>query len=628
MIRKNETREDEANRVSGHPYGWLSLLPPVAAIVLAIATRRVVPSLLGGIVAGALVTSGGDVPRAIADTLEIHLWKTLVDEGKLRVFAFTLLMGAMVGVINRSGGMRGLVLALTPLARDRRRGQLTTWLLGLLIFFDDYANTVLLGSTLRPLCDRLKISREKLAYLVDSTAAPVAGLALISTWVAVEIEYVQDGIDNVTRVAVAAAPLDREETAEVLESERRRATQPASLKAIDLFVGSIPYRFYVLWSLAFVPLIAITGRDFGPMLAAERRSARGQRPATAMRDISIRDPTGPDPQTPSRWWNAVLPIVCTVVAIVWLLYTTGQAAILASEPTANPTLRDVFGAAASSFSLLWGCFAGLIVAGLLVWGQRLLTFQQLLDAAGTGARMMLPALVILWLASTLSRMTGNKPVAGYESTTIAVGEQAAGSDRSGAEASEAAVEPAIGHPTGRSELAAAMPSFDLPYRLYTGEYMGSLLGRTIPAWSLPTLVFVLASVVALSTGTSYGTMGILLPIVIPLACGILLAERGTVDPNDPILLASVAGVLAGAIFGDHCSPISDTTVLSSQSSGCQHTAHVWTQMPYALAVAGTSIVLGTLPVGLGAPAWLLLPMGIVAMAIMLRVVGRHSEDCR
>jgi len=597
----------------------------MVAVVLAIATRRVVPSLLAGIVVGALVTTDGDVARAVADTLEIHHWKTLVDEGKLRVFAFTLLMGAMVGVINRSGGMRGFVLALTPLASNRHRGQLTTWLLGLLIFFDDYANTVLLGSTLRPLCDRLKISREKLAYLVDSTAAPVAGLALVSTWVAVEIDYVQDGIDNVTRVAVAADSFDRQATADVSEGEAQDASPRVALKAVDLFVGSIPYRFYVLWSLVFVPLIAVTGRDFGPMLRAERRCARGKRSATAVRDNALRDPTGPDPDTPARWWNAVLPIVCTVVAIVWLLKTTGQAAIAASDPSAVPTLRDVFGAAASSFSLLWGCFAGLVVACLLTWVQRLLTFRQILDAAGVGARLMLPALVILWLASTLSRMTGNKPVAGYEPATFSAGPQATGSDREAPGGTNAASEPVSSRDVQRERSAATKTRFDLPYRLYTGEYMGNLLGKTIPAWSLPTLVFVLASVVSLSTGTSYGTMGILLPIVIPLVCGILLAERGAVDPDNPILLASVAGVLAGAIFGDHCSPISDTTVLSSQSSGCEHTAHVWTQMPYALLVATISVLVGTLPVGLGAPAWLMLPLGVVAMAITVRIVGRRVE---
>ena len=260
--------------MSDHPYGWLSLLPPITAIVLAIATRRVLLSLLLGIFAGALLLAGGNPFAAIGDGLELHLWSALTDHDNLRVFAFTLLMGAMVGVVSRAGGMRGLVNAISPWAANRRRGQLVTWLLGLLIFFDDYANTLLLGSTLRPLCDRLKISREKLAFLVDSAAAPVAGLALVSTWVAAEISYVQDGLIN--------AGADH-------------------INAFNLFVASIGYRFYVLWMLMFVPLIGWLGRDFGPMLRAERSCVSG-------------DPVSGDPvsnRTQSQQSSSTLPADAT-----------------------------------------------------------------------------------------------------------------------------------------------------------------------------------------------------------------------------------------------------------------------------------------------------------------------------
>ncbi len=228
-----------------HPYGWLSLLPPLIAIVLAIITRKAIVALLIGVFSGALITAGGNPLRAIWETCEVQLWPTLIDPGKMRVFAFTLLMGALVGIISRSGGMQGLVNVLSRFARGRRSGQLTTWLLGLIVFFDDYTNTILLGSTLRGLFDRLKISREKLAYLVDSTAAPVASLALLSTWIAVELDYIGDGLAD---------------------------TGDSELKAIELFIASIPYRFYAVMALLFVPMIALTGRDFGPMLKAERAS--------------------------------------------------------------------------------------------------------------------------------------------------------------------------------------------------------------------------------------------------------------------------------------------------------------------------------------------------------------------
>ena len=229
-----------------HPFGWLSLLPPLVAIALAIATRRIVLSLVVGIFAGSLVMSGGDLLTAVYHTWETHLWRTFTDPGKLRVFSFTLLMGAMVGVISASGGMRGLVDLVSPFASNRRRGQLATWMMGLLVFFDDYANTMLLGSTLRPICDRLRISREKLAYLVDSTAAPVAGLAPLSTWVAVEIDYIGNGLDSIG---------------------------DDGLSAFALFLASIPYRFYIWSALLLVPMVAFLGRDFGAMVGAERAAA-------------------------------------------------------------------------------------------------------------------------------------------------------------------------------------------------------------------------------------------------------------------------------------------------------------------------------------------------------------------
>ena len=277
-----------------HPYGWMSLLPPIAAIALAIATRRVVSSLIAGIFVGALVTTQGNIWQALVDTCEQHLWPTLVDAGRLRVFSFTLMMGAMIGVMTRCGGMRGLINLVAPFASTRRRGQLATWFLGMLIFFDDYANTILLGGTLRPICDRLKISREKLAYLVDSTAAPVAGLALVSTWVAVEIEYIAGGLENIPG--------------------------ESGLDAFRLFIASIPYRFYMLMALLFVPLTAILGREFGPMWKAEQAAIQGTQPdRAANRAIQQLDEVTQE----SAWYNAVLPIVVTLTVVVILIYQTG-----------------------------------------------------------------------------------------------------------------------------------------------------------------------------------------------------------------------------------------------------------------------------------------------------------------
>ena len=228
--------------------------------------------------------------------------------------------------------------------------------------------------------------------------------------------------------------------------------------------------------------------------------------------------------------------------------------------------------------------------------------RQVVEAAASGAKLVIPAIAILWFASTISRMTGNKSVDGEQ--TLSAYEHT-------------------------------------DHRLYTGEHLqGLLLGevadggevsenaaarsKTLRRW-LPTTAFILASIVAFSTGTSFGTMGILLPMIVPLAAAVLAAEGNACQPSDPIFLCSIGGILAGAIFGDHCSPISDTTVLSSQASGCDHMLHVWTQMPYALTVAAVSILLGTIPIGFGVPVWLLLPVQLAALLLVLLSIGKRLE---
>ncbi len=547
-------------------------MPPFVAIVLAITTRRATLSLIVGLFCGVLITQAGNPWTALHELFEVHLWPTFIDPGKLRVFSFTLMMGAMIGVICYCGGMKGLIGLIAPLAKTRRGGQLVTWLLGLLIFFDDYANSILLGNTLRPLCDRLKISREKLAYLVDSTAAPVAGLSLLSTWVAVEIDYVREGIESLGQVT--------------------------DLTAIDLFLGSIPYRFYVLISLVLIPLIALTGRDFGPMLKAERRRLRSTLDEEAklhpVDELNEHDREG----IPARWFNAVLPIATTLLVVMALLYSTGLRALALAPGDPMPKLRDILGAADSSLALQYGALVGLALSVILALVQRLATEKEILRAMGQGAKVVLPAIAILWCASALSRMTGSRSVEGAMSAT---------------------------------------PYEFKSHRLYTGEFLTQFLvteeqdiGQprselAIFTRLMPTTVFVLAAILSFATGTSFGTMGILLPIVVSLTHSLLGSQGGGLPAGNPILLASVGGVLAGAVFGDHCSPISDTTILSSQSCGCDHMAHVITQLPYALLVAGITILCGTLPLGWGVSVWLLLPIQVIALCITLAFFGRDAE---
>jgi len=528
---------------SDHAFGALSLLPPVVSIVLAIATRRVLASLLAGIFAGTLILAGGSPIRAVADGLENHLWVALADEDHLRVFAFTLLMGAMVGVMRRGGGMEAIVALLAPLAHNRQRGQLTVWGLGLILFFDDYANSLLLGNTMRPLTDRLRISREKLAYLVDSTAAPVSGLAIVSTWVAGELGFIQAGFDNL---------------------------QPSlAVDGLGIFIATIPYRFYVLLALLLVPLVALSGRDLFDMLAAERRAATD--PPARLHGPAESDP---DEIVAGHWLSAVLPVAIVLAVTIGLILITGRATLAADNAGENASLMTTFGSGNSYLALVYGSLAGWITAILLFVVRRTAPWSEVQAASVEGAFQVLPALAILWLAWALSGLT----------------------------------------------------SADF---LATGDYLGMLLQGTLDVRMMPTAVFLLAAFVAFATGTSWGTMGILLPLVVPVTWRMLTETSGDVSPSTPLLTAAIGGVLAGAIFGDHCSPISDTTVLSSQASGCDHIAHVRTQLPYALLAGLAAVLCGTLPVGFGVSPWLSVPLGVAFMALVLYLLGgRVDQACK
>ncbi len=520
-----------AGEASGeaHAYGALSVAPPLLAVGLAILTRRVILSLLLAVFTAVVILADGNVFAASVQTCEGYLWAKLADADNLRVFAFTMLMGAMVGVIHRAGGMHGLVEAISPWARTRRRGQLTCWALGLIIFFDDYANTLLLGNTLRPVTDRLRISREKLAYLVDSTAAPVAGLAIVSTWVASEVQYISEGFKGLH-------------------------LQGDPDVGFSVFLASIPYRFYPLLALLFVGLVAWLGRDFGSMLSAERRAAGHKRSGIEPQwDGDAEDSVlAPAADRPRRWVNAVVPICVVLVVATGLILATGKASLKVGQPA---SLWNMVGHGDSYLSLVYAALAGLLAAIGLGLGQRLLNWEEARAAASVGARMVVPALAILWLASCLKEATG-------------------------------------------------------PSGLQTATYLGGLLDGVAAAW-LPTLVFAIASAVAFGTGTSWGTMGILTPLVVEVTAKVITAPGAPVNPQDPLLLATIGSVLAGAIFGDHCSPISDTTVLSSLASGCDHISHVRTQMPYALLVAAVAVICGTAPAGFGVS-----PLGCVSCLLI------------
>lgn len=531
---------------------WFSLVPPLLAIGLALLLKEAVAALFAGVWIGAWAIAGWNPLAALWRVIDRFVVPTLgdIDGGHPQIVVFSLLLGGMVGIISRNGGTQGIVAAATPFARTRRRGKIATWLAGMAIFFDDYANTLIVGNTMRSITDRLKISREKLAYLVDSTAAPLAAIVPLSTWVGYEISLIADGL----RIAAEQNPAL---AAEIL------AANP-----FTIFIETIPYRFYPLLALYFAALTAFSRLDFGPMASAEQRAASGgglYRPGAQLAAAAEGENVEAKPGVTPRWWNAGVPVLAVIVVVLGGLYTTGRASAGPDAP-----LRDVFGDADPFATLLWGSMAGCVVAIAMSALQRILTVGEGVQAMIGGMRAMMVAMVILVLAWSLGMVTEE---------------------------------------------------------LGTSQYLAQLLNDRLPLQLVPAVVFATAAAMSFATGTSWGTMAILLPLVIPLTVSLGGYEAGFGATADySILLGSISSVLAGAIFGDHCSPISDTTVLSSMASGCDHIDHVRTQLPYALLVGGVGIVLGDLGTAYGLPIWVALGGGAALLWVVLRLTGSAVED--
>ncbi len=545
QVRAGDAVEDFSRPLAP---GWFSLLPPLVAILLALIFKEVITALLAGIWLGALVVAGYNPLTATWRLIDEYVVPALgdTDGGHTQIVVFSLMLGGMVGIISRNGGTRGIVRAVSPLARSPRRGKVATALAGLAIFFDDYANTLVVGNTMRPVTDRLRISREKLAYLVDSTAAPVAALVPVSTWVGYEVSLIGGGLE-------AAAPES---------STAADAAFLGGLSPYTVFIETIPFLFYPLLALAFVFLTSLMNRDFGAMARAEERAASGggllrpgSKPAAEISESFVEPKRG----APERWWNAALPVAAVVLVVLGGLYATGRSAV---GPEAS--LRDVFGAADPFMTLLWGSLSGCVVAAVLSLSQRVLDMRECVDAWLGGVKAMMIAMVILTLAWSLGAVTQD-----------------------------------VG----------------------TASYLSQLLGGNLPLFLLPALVFVTSGAMAFATGTSWTTMAILIPLVIPLTVS-LAGGTGFADGSlYGILLATTSSVLAGAIWGDHCSPISDTTVLSSTAAACDHVDHVRTQLPYAMLVGVVGLVLGSLGTALGLSPWIALAAGVAVLAIVLRAWG-------
>lgn len=515
-----------AQTESSYIGSWYSILPAGFAILLAFLTRQVFIALFFGVWLGAWLVNDPTLHTlfpSMLDVLEQYLMRALVPEDgstdHMAIVLFTLLTGGMIGIISANGGMAGIVARLERFANNPRRGQSAAYGLGFLIFFDDYANTLIVGKTMQPLMDRLKVSREKLAFLVDSTAAPLAAIAIATTWIGFQISLMDKALP-----------------------------EGFGQSGYELFVAAVPYSFYTILMLVFIFLVIGTGRDFGPMLTAERAARAGTKSLGHI-DDKIHDEDAVQP----RAWLALVPILTLVGMVVGSLYWTGE----------GDTLMDILGSADPFKAMLWASLTSVLVAlGITVF-TKALSVGKAVEALDKGLAPMLMAVMILAFAWAIADVNG---------------------------------------------------------ALKTADYVVSLLGDSLEPTLLPLGVFVIAAVTAFATGTSWGTMGILIPLVVPLAIQLIGIDN---TEQLHILYAAIASVMAGAVWGDHCSPISDTTILSSLASNCNHIEHVRTQLPYSMAVALVGIVAGIIPASYGVHWGICLAIGTAVLYGLLKLIGKQ-----
>lgn len=529
-------------------FGMLTLIPPLVAIVLAFITKNVVLSLFIGVFSGCFMLDlkGIDIYSALVDgflRMSGEILSSLADSWNAGIVLQVLAIGGLIALVSKMGGAKAIAEALAKKAKSPRSSQFMTWLMGLFIFFDDYANSLTVGPIMRPVTDKLKVSREKLAFIIDATAAPIAGIALISTWVAYEVGLIRDGY-----VAIGI-----------------------DANAYGVFVETIPYRFYNILILFFIICTIWFMREFGPMWKAENRTrTTGKVLDDNAKPMASEEATGLEPASTVKLsiWNAIIPIGTLIVAAFLGFYFNGYHAIMGGDdagliqlmrnsPLSFTAMREAFGASDASVVLFQAALVAGLVAIAMAVMKKILSIKDAIETWITGVKSMNITAVILLLAWSLSGVIKE---------------------------------------------------------LGTATYLVNILSDTLPAFLLPSIIFILGSIISFATGTSYGTMGILMPLAIPLAFAL--------NPDPSFLIMNVGAVLTGAIFGDHCSPISDTTILSSMGSACDHIDHVKTQLSYAISVAVISIFFGYLPAGLGVPVIVTLPIGLLVVAGTVRFVGK------
>lgn len=543
--------EFELTVSNAEEFGIFTLIPPIVAILLAFITKNVVISLFIGVLSGGFILNltgfnvFGALTQAFLDFINRAL-NSLADPWNAGIVMQVLVIGGVINLVAKMGGAKAIAEALAKKAKTAKSAQLITWFLGICVFFDDYANSLIVGPIMRPVADKMKISRERLAFIIDATAAPIAGLAIISTWIGLEVSLISEGFQS---IGVEAS-------------------------GFGVFLQTIPYRFYNILILAFIVITIITLREFGPMRKAEI-SARKLKDLTN-EEVAVTsshmDELEPKEGVKLSIWNAIVPIGALIISAIVAFYYSGYSTIMAGDDTAiqaiitnSPlsfkAILEVFAASDASIALLQSALFSTVVAIVMAVWKKIFTISEAIEVWIDGMKGLIITGVILILAWSLGSVI--------------------------------------------KELGAA-------------EYLVEALNGAIPAFLLPSLIFILGAIISFSTGSAYGTMSILMPLAIPLAYKI--------NPEMSFVIVSTSAVLTGAIFGDHCSPISDTTILSSMGAGCSHIDHVKTQMWYALFVAAITILFGYIPAGFGLPIYIVLPMSCVALFIGVMIFGKKVEE--
>ena len=532
-------------------FGILTLLPPLVAIGLAFITKETVLSLFVGVFVGEFMLCVNDVniiSTAVNAFLNLgsQVITCMADPWNAGIILQCLLIGGVIQLITKMGGAKALADAFAKRADTPRKAQLFTWFLGLCVFFDDYANSLIVGPIMRPVMDKLKVSREKLAFVVDATAAPVAGIAIISTWIGLEISLIAAGFQS---VGVTNAT------------------------GFGIFLQTIPYRFYNIFILIFIVISAITLYEFGPMKKAEQKA----RARKENEEIIVPEAPGFDEVKPVEGirlsvWNAIIPIATLIIGALIAFYWSGYTTILGGEDqalinlmhTAPLSFNGIFEALAqsdASVALFQAALLASIVAIVMAVGEHILTIEDAISEWIGGMKTIVITGVILLLAWSLGGVIGE-----------------------------------VG----------------------TADYLVGVLKGAIPAFIVPALIFILGALISFATGTAYGTMSILMPLAIPLGWAVSSGDMS-------FTIVCTSGVLTGAIFGDHCSPISDTTILSSMGTSCNHIDHVQTQIYYAIFVACVTIFIGYIPAGLGVPWYISLVAGVIVMFVGLKILGEKVD---